>query len=34
MRIEDEQLIFLAIDVDEYTKYDTEFRELIVLIIN
>lgn len=34
MTIEDGQLVFLAAGVDEYTKDDTEFRELIVLAIN
>ena len=34
MTIEDGQLVFLAAGVDEYTKHDTEFRELIVLGIN
>jgi len=34
MMIEDGQLVFLAAGVDEYTKYDTEFRELILLAIN
>ena len=34
MRMKNEQLIFLTIDVDEYTKDDTEFRELIILTIN
>jgi hypothetical protein len=32
--IEDGQLVFLAAGVDEYTKHDTEFRELILLGIN
>ena len=34
MRVENGQLVFLAANVDEYTKDDTEFRELIVLAIN
>ena len=34
MTIENEQLVFLVIDIDEYTKYDTEFWELILLTIN
>ena len=34
MTIEDCELVFLAAGVDEYTKHDTEFRELIVLAIN
>jgi hypothetical protein len=34
MTVENGQLVFLAAGVDEYTKNDTEFRELIVLAIN
>jgi len=34
MTIEDGELVFLIINVDEYTKDDTEFRELIILTIN
>ncbi len=34
MTIEDGQLVFLAAGVNEYTKHDTEFRELILLTIN
>jgi hypothetical protein len=34
MKVENGELVFLAAGVDEYTKDDTEFRELIVLAIN
>jgi len=34
MMIEDGKLVFLAAGVDEYTKHDMEFRELILLAIN
>jgi len=34
MMIENGQLVFRATGVDEYTRYDKEFRELILLAIN
>jgi hypothetical protein len=34
MIIEDGKLVFLATGMDEYTRADTEFRELILLAIN
>ena len=34
MTIENEELVFLTANIDEYTKDDTEFRELIILTIN
>ena len=32
--IENKQLVFLIININEYIKYDTEFQELILLMIN
>ena len=32
--IENEELVFLTVDINEYIKYNTEFREFIILTIN
>jgi hypothetical protein len=34
MRMENKEFIFLIINIDEYIKDNTEFRELIILTIN